>query len=319
MTQLAFTPLPLLSNPHLMTVVAARSPQGQAPASQTELVQLADGDQLALEVSTPVGWQAHQATVVMIHGLGGCHESPYLIRMARKLVARGLRAVRMNMRGCGSGKWLAKRPYHAGRSADVWAVLNYLQQQYPQSPLHLIGVSLGGNVVLKLAAELAEQAPEWLQQVIAVCPPADLAACANLLARPRNRFYDQHFVDLLKRSVAERHQHFGLAPMIWPKQMNLRTFDDIYTAPQGGFRDAADYYACSSSAALVPAINLPCKILFAKDDPFIDGTVFDALHLPDQVDVFHTAYGGHVGFLAQPQSPFGLRWLDGQLLHWLGA
>ena len=95
---------PLLTDPHLQTIVAAKLTFALEPPSTTSLVALPDGDQIALEVSTPTGWQPNDPTVVMLHGLCGCHRSPYMQRLARKLLRCGMRAVRMNLRGCGSAK-----------------------------------------------------------------------------------------------------------------------------------------------------------------------------------------------------------------------
>src|SRR4029453_9162833 len=111
--------------------------------------------------------------VVLLHGLCGCHRSAYMRRLAYKLWRCGLRAIRMNLRGCGSGKGLARQPYHSGQSEDVRAVLDELHAETPQSPLQLVGFSLGGNIALKLAGELGNTVAASLQQVIAVCPPAD--------------------------------------------------------------------------------------------------------------------------------------------------
>src|SRR2546428_6608544 len=166
-----FRPLPCLTHPYLQTIVAAKLTWSREPPSTTHLVELSDGDTIALEVSTPRGWQPHDLTAVLLHGLCGCHRSPYMQRLARKLWRPGLRAVRMNLRGCGSGRGLAHYPYHSGRSADVLAVLGSLFQGAPASPVILVGFSLGGNIVLKLAGELSQTVPVYLLQVIAICPP----------------------------------------------------------------------------------------------------------------------------------------------------
>src|SRR5215471_18858429 len=208
----AFRPFPCLTHPHLQTIIAAELTWSREPPSTTHLIELSDGDKIALEVSTPREWQPHDPTVVLLHGLCGCHRSSYMQRLARKLWRFGLRAVRMNLRGCGSGRGLARYPYHSGRSADVLAVLASLQQTTPQSPLTLIGFSLGGNIVLKLAGELSAAVPDNLQCVIAVCPPADLVACSRLLAQPANRFYNRYFTRLLCAEVIDRHSRFPDLP-----------------------------------------------------------------------------------------------------------
>ncbi len=222
-------------------------------------------------------------------------------RLARKLWRSGLRAIRMNLRGCGSGRGLARYPYHSGRSADALAVLESLLQTTPQSPVTLIGFSLGGNIVLKLAGELSAAVPDNLQRVLAVCPPVDLVACSRLLEQPTNRFYNRYFTRLLCAEVIDRHRRFPDLPHPnLPTELSLYAFDDCYTAPQCGFQDALDYYRQCSAAPLVPRLTLPCHILFAADDPLIDAHVFDGVALPPNVQVIRTRYGGHLGFLGRP-------------------
>jgi len=104
---------------------------------------------------------------------------------------------------------------------------------------------------------------------------------------------------------------------VLPATLDLWTFDDLYTAPACGFRDARDYYRRSSSAPLVPRIRVPCRILFAEDDPFIDPTVLDHLELPPNVQVLKTPRGGHLGFLGLPGTRGGGFWMDGVVLGWL--
>ena len=317
---LTFRPFPWLTDRHAQTLVASQINFASEPPAVTRLVRLPDGDQIALEVSTPEAWQPEDPTVVLLHGLCGCHLSPYMVRLARKLWRRGLRAVRMNMRGCGSGQGLARQPYHSGRSDDVLAVLADLRQGAPRSSITAIGFSLGGHLVLKLAGELQAAAATYLAQVIAVSPPADLYACVQLLAQPSNRLYERRFVRLLKAAVAARQASFpDLPPVSLPRRLSLYDFDDLYTAPQSGFRDADDYYRQCSSAPLVPHITIPCRILFAADDPVVDTTIFDHVDLSPQVQVLHTTHGGHLGFLGLPGHPGGYRWMDAQLLQWIST
>ena len=302
----------------MQTAVAAHLPVADLP-SQRQLVDLEDGDQISLELSTPPGWQAEHPTVLILHGLCGSHEGANLVRLAAKIVAQGGRAVRMNMRGCGSGKGLARQLYHSGRSEDIFAALQALHAETPQSPLTLVGFSLGGNQVLKLAGELGGSAAQYLARVIAICAPVDLHGCAAMLARPENRFYNRHFVRQLHADVLERHHFFpDLSKLDLPDKLTVYDFDDIYTAPQSGFASADDYYTQTSAASFVPDITLPCHILFADDDPFIDASAFDGLRLASNVEVYHTTHGGHLGFLGTPWRPGGFRWMDTQVMRWLG-
>jgi predicted alpha/beta-fold hydrolase len=315
----SFRPFPLLTNPHLQTLVAAKVCLPFEPPSATRLVRLPDEDLIALEISTPQDCTPLAPTVVLLHGVCGCHRSPYMQRLARKLWRRGVRAIRMNMRGCGSGYGLARQPYHGGRSADVLAVLQALHEEAPQSPTTVIGFSLGGNLVLKLAGELCASLRQYLERVIAVCPPADLVASARLLAQPANRLYNRYFTKLLVAEAVSRHACFAdVPPVTFPDGLLLYDFDTLYTAPQCGFRDAWDYYQQCSAAPLVPQIALPCYILLAADDLVVDATVFDHVALPPHVQVVRTTHGGHMGFLGMPGWGGGYRVMDAQLLAWLG-
>ena len=317
----SFSPFPLLRGPHLQTIAAAKLRLWRRePPGAVRVVPLPDGDRIALVVSTPPQWRPDDPSILLLHGLCGCHQSSYMMRMALKLWRRGIRAIRMNMRGCGAGVGLARQPYHSGRSADVLAVLEDLQRQWPHSPVTLLGFSLGGNVMLKFAGELGRRAETFCTQIIAVCPPADLAACSRLLSQPSNRLYERYFMRRLLAAVAERHRLFpDLPPVTLPDRLSLYQFDNLFTAPQCGFADADDYYARSSAAPWVPHITLPCRILFAGDDPVIDATVFDGAALPANVEVVRTPQGGHMGFLGCPGRPGGYRWMDACLLDWIGA
>lgn len=315
---LPFRAFPLLVNRHLQTLVASQVNLTAEPPSVTRLVTLADGDRIALAVSVPVGWQPDAPTVWMVHGLCGCHGSPYMIRMARKLYRLGVRVVRLNMRGCGSGRGLARQPYHSGRSEDVLAALKTLHRNTPMSATTLVGFSLGGNVVLKWAGDLQTQAARYVQQVVAVCPPVDLAACVWRLAQPSNRLYEWYFVRRLRAAVCERQALFPDVPRVeLPETLSLYEFDNLYTAPQCGFQDADDYYRRCSAAPVMPRITVPCRLLFAADDPFIDASVLQQVDLPSHIQLVHTARGGHLGFLGIPGCPGGFRWMDHLLLQWI--
>ena len=317
-TRLPFRPFPLFAPPHLQTIIAARLHFGGPPPSVQRTLTLADGDKLALMVSTPNEWPPDGPTVVLLHGLCGCSRSSYMIRMTRKLFRRGIRVVRMNHRGCGEGAGQARHPYHSGRSEDVLAVLDDLRSEWPHSPTTVVGFSLSGNIVLKLAGEFAGAPPPTLAGVIAVAPPADLAACSKRLLLRSNRMYDRYFVRLLVRSViAHADLNRDNPPPEFPKDLTLRGFDELYTAPRSGFRDATDYYSQCSAIRGLEKISVPTKILFADDDPLIDPNCLNSRGLPRHVEVYRTRRGGHLGYLGIPGLAGGYRWLDATLLAWI--
>jgi predicted alpha/beta-fold hydrolase len=222
------------------------------------------------------------------------------------------------MRGCGSGRGLAKQIYHSGRSEDVFEAIKAVKKETPDSPMILIGFSLGGNIVLKLAGELGEIAKSFLDRMIAVSPPVDLYSSILMLGHPDNAMYERYFYKLLRADVHYRHKKFkDLPPIELPRNLKIYEFDQIYTAPACGFKSVHDYYSRCSSAQFVPEIAIPCKVLLAEDDPIISCRSLDGIDIPSNVTVFRTKKGGHMGYLGHPQSEKGFHWLDSVLIEWI--
>jgi predicted alpha/beta-fold hydrolase len=314
----SFRPLPLLSNPHVQTLLGYWLPGPRCPAPQRQhVVWLPDGDGLVLHDNIPPGWQPGEAMALLVHGLTGSHASGHIKRLAALLLPRGVRVVRMDQRGTGKGLALARGSYHAGRSADIRAALEAMHNWSPVSPLLLIGVSLGGNLVLKMAAEAADDPVPGLVRVAALAPPVDLEACARLLELPRNRIYEIRFVRDLLREAHRRQRIFPDQPAIsLPTPLTIRKFDDLYTAPRAGFADAHEYYRRSSSAPLIPHISVPTLILTARDDPFIAVEPFDELKVPAHITVRVVSHGGHMGFLGWDGAG-GIRWGNRRVVEWI--
>jgi predicted alpha/beta-fold hydrolase len=237
-----FWPLPFLGNPHVQTLLGNmwNGLIGCLPCLERQVV-LPDGDRLVVHDSQPRIGRSLSRTAVLIHGLAGSHESGPVQRLARVLLNFGIRVALLDLRGAGRGAALARRGYNGGCSDDVRAALAEIHRWNPASSLCLIGFSLGGNIALKLAGEAADQPIPGLERVAAVAPPIDLERCAALLALPRNRPYEQHFVRLLIGQVQRQRRYFpDLRRVRFPPGTTLRLFDDLYTAPQGGFTDALD-------------------------------------------------------------------------------
>lgn len=316
--EIPFEPLPFLYDPHYQTIISAFFNLLFEPPSTQKLVTVSDGDKISLEITTPREWKPNDLTVVLVHGLCGSHRSPNLVRMARRLEPMGIRTVRCNMRGCGSGKGLAKRMFHSGRSDDIFEAIKSLKQDHPDSPIVLIGFSLGGNVVLKLAGELNTLASRFLAKVIAVSPPVNLYSSIQMLGNPRNAIYERYFYRLMRADVHYRHRKFKELSFIrLPRSLKIYEFDQVYTAPHAGFRNAEDYYGKCSAQHFVGDISIPCKILLAEDDPIISSSALDGIHLPSNIDLFKTKRGGHMGYLGSPVSEKGFHWLDSLLVEWI--
>lgn len=316
-TNIPFRPFAFLRNRHAQTVLAHfwRVPWTWEPPSELQTVDLPDGDRLAMLVSTPPGWESG-TTVALVHGLAGSEQSVYMVRQAEKLLRRGVRAVRVNLRGCGRGYGLARKCYSSGCSDDIRAVAEVLRAQDPKGSLVIVGFSLGANIVLKLAGELGRDGGDLVDQFVVFAPPANLSLCVERILSPENRAYERQFVKEMREETAARRAVFPEAnPVELPPSITLPEFDDVYTGPQWGFADAADYYEGSSSAPLVPSIRTRTRIVLARDDPVISPGVLDGVTIPEDVTVHWTDHGGHLGFLGRPGANF--HWMDAQLLRWI--
>ena len=315
-----FRPYPLLRGGHAQTLAGVYMPGRMVPyAAQQHIVTLADGDRIVLHDDRPPDWQPGSRVVLMIHGLAGCHGSPYMRRTAYKLNQRGVRAVRMDLRGCGAGFGLAKLPYHSGRSEDAYAAIEFLAELCPGSPVTLAGVSLGGNIALKLMGEIGDAPPGGLDSAIAVSPPVDLLACVQKLRCRSNRMYDRHFLKALTRDVALRRQHFGEATVgeVVGQPRRLWEFDDCFTAPVCGFGTADNYYATCSSAKFIPSIRLPTLIISSADDPLVPMAPLERLERAPSTQIHVTRHGGHLGFISRRGIDPDRRWIDWRVLDWV--
>jgi predicted alpha/beta-fold hydrolase len=313
-----FRPLPFLGNAHVQTLLGNlfKEPEIGQPTRECPL-HLPDGDQLLLYDTTPPTWKPGDRIALLVHGLGGTHRSAYLVRVAKLLLRHGLRVVRLDLRGCGGGMALARRPYHGGCSEDVRAAALEIGRWTPESPLVVIGFSLGGNIALKLAGETRDHPVANLELVAAVSPPVDFQQCAALMALPRNRLYELHYVRTLIRQVRQRQAIFPEeAAVSFPRRMTMRLFDDLYTAPRCGFDDALHYYRCASSRPVLPRIAVPALILTARDDPFITVEPLETLAPHPHLEVSILEWGGHLGFLGWHKAG-GIRWAEHRVVEWV--
>lgn len=310
-----FQPFPIFRGKHLQTIIANIFPFYSDFVSQQRFFHLRDGEKLSLEISIPQKWKESALTVVMLHGVCGSHASPYLVRMTGKLYQQDVRVVRVNLKGCGSGRGYAKKVYHPDCSYDLWEVIQDIKKETPDSPLVVIGFSFGGNVALKMAGEMESEAEKVVDKVIAVNPPVDLYATAKLLSR--NRIYEEYFMHYFRSEVAFLHDKFHTKPAKIPWGMRVIGFDQFYLAPMAGYRSAKEYYHAMSSGRVLPMVKVPCFILFSRDDPIVDAKVLDEVRLPSHIKVVATERGGHLGFLGKLGSEGGFHWMDSLLLKWI--
>ncbi|MFN2498675.1 MAG: YheT family hydrolase [Pyrinomonadaceae bacterium] len=255
-------------------------------------------------------WQPNpkdHPTMIIWHGIEGSSESTYMLSTAQKSFSAGFNVIRMNLRTCGGTEHLTTTIYHGGLTEDLHAVVGELIEQDHLSRLFLVGFSLGGNMVLKLAGEYGENAPKEVLAVCAISPSIDLQASAQLILKRSNWLYQQDFVNRLKHRLRVKHKLFpeqyditGLSSV-----RTLREFDDRYTSRAHGFDGADDYYYRASSIRVIDRIRIPTLIIHAEDDPFIPfAPMLDpAVANNPYILLVAPKQGGHVAFIsAKPRS-----------------
>ena len=271
------------------------------PPSEERLIEVEPGVKILCECH----WQKDRQTpltLVVVHGLEGSSESPYMLGMAKKGLAAGMNVVLMNQRNCGGTEGVAPTLYHSGLSRDVAAVAKNLIEQDRISKFALVGFSMGGNLVLKLAGEWGSSGPVQFRAVAAVCPAVDLAASADALhLRSKARLFPGAFDTSRLRGIG-----------------TLRDFDDRITAYYCGFAGAADYYDRAAATHVVDRIAVPAFILHAANDPFIrilPETREKFLNNP-HITFLETEDGGHCSFLSVANCDDG-HWAEIQILEFL--
>jgi len=240
--------------------------------------------------------------VVVFHGLEGSINSPYALHLMQALKKRNWNAVLMHFRGCSGRANKLARCYHSGETGDALSFIKHLQQQFPNVPLAAVGYSLGGNMLLKLQAELGKQSP--LQAAVSICAPIQLDNCADRIDQGFSRVYQRHLMKRLVKNLLKKYQQHDLDALInLPEQQakSLKTFwqfDDAFTAPIHGYGNAQNYYQQCSARQYLNQIERPTLAIQAKDDPFMTVDVIpDAAELGSGLTLEVSEHGGHVGFV----------------------
>ena len=311
-----FVPRRFLSNAHLQTIVGNFLPRADhLPVAEQELIEVspAHGEQIASRVLCLCHWQptdvrAQRPTAIIVHGLEGSSESQYVVGNANKFWRAGANVVRMNMRNCGGSAYEAAKLtptlYHSGLSSDVDAVMRFFIQREGLQSVALIGYSMGGNLVLKLAGELGTNAPRELRAVAGISPAMDLDASSTALHRPINRVYERRFLRAMLKRYRNKVRCFPRAydPNQAAGIRSLRDFDERITAFYSGYSSAEDYYDRVAAARVVDRIAVPTLILHSLDDPFVvllPETV-KAIRGNSHIRFVQTQHGGHCAFLTKP-------------------
>ncbi|MBI3396673.1 MAG: alpha/beta fold hydrolase [Spirochaetia bacterium] len=274
---------------------------------------------------------------VLVHGLEGSSESVYILSLTRKLLSAGFHVIRMNLRGCGQGRHMARNPYNAGLTIDVETVLEFVEKEI--SPLiALIGISIGANIILKyLGEDQAERnrqrinygakplrrrrAPRYAKVFAAVSPPLDLYAACECIDSPAASTYRNMFLREIIPRVAEG--FYDNSPYGPEEAGHITTwfdFDHAYVAPTGGFPGAIEYYRHCASRYYVHTIDIPGLVLHAYDDPLINPIGWEETNWSNMphITAHLTGQGGHVGWLGQKHPYFpDRRWMDYRVMSYM--
>jgi uncharacterized protein len=319
-----FLPRRGLRSGHLQTIIGNFLPRPpfDIPVEE-EAVEVDPAD--SSRVLCHCHWQqeavrASRLTLVLLHGLEGSSESRYIRGITVRAWAAGMNVVRMNMRNCCGSDALTPTLYHSGRSADVGAVVEHYAKRFGLERVALVGYSMGGNLVLKLAGEWGKRVP--LCAVATVCAVVDLAPSADALHEPANRAYEWHFLSGLMRRIRHKAELFpdvyklnGLGPV-----RSIREFDEKIVAPYCGFRNADDYYFRAASARVLDRVAVPTLVLCAKDDPFIRLLPETRARLlaNRHIDFVETDHGGHCAFLGRGKGD-EIHWAESTVMRYLRA
>ncbi len=310
---------PWLPGGHLQTLYAYCLPQPCLFQFRRERWETPDGD--FIDADWLEGSERGGALIVLFHGLEGCSHSHYALSLANELRRRSCSGVIVHSRGCSGEANRLVRSYHAGDSAEVGWILYRLRDQNPLRKLYVVGISMGGNDLLKWLGEQGKSAVGIIDGAAAVSAPLDLKITAQRLDFGWNRqIYTRDFLRSMRKKVLVKISTHGLKldPIAVRATRTFREFDNLYTAPVHGFKDAEDYWLRSSSKPWLKHITVPTLVINARNDPFFPADALPAREeVSDTVTLQYLDSGGHVGFVSG-HFPGHLRWLPTRLMQFFG-
>lgn len=304
-------------NPHVQTILPRLLFGRRQIDGEWQDFTTSDGDNIEIT------WFRRAANskgiICIFHGLEGSVESHYISTLLPQLTQDWHVAV-VHFRGCGRRANKLPRSYHSGDTGDAKEIIESLQRQFPDTPLHALGFSLGGNMLLKLLGEYEASSP--ITSAIAVSPPFDLASCATSISTGFSKIYERHLLKSMRqkfRNKAALHDYqtlLSLSEQAIEKLSSFWAFDDKITGPLHGFKNADDYYAQCSATRFMSKINTRTLVLHAYDDPFMSPDIVpNEENVSECVTLEVSRKGGHVGFLQGPLWQPTL-WLPGRIAHY---
>ncbi|HVJ60258.1 MAG TPA: alpha/beta fold hydrolase [Burkholderiaceae bacterium] len=305
---------------HLQTIVPATFVPRPRVTYRRERWDTPDTDFIAVDFAQPEPLAASAPLLVLFHGLEGGSDSHYARAVMRHFADRGWRALVAHFRGCGGEPNLLPRAYHSGDSDEADWILRHIHARWPSAPLHAIGVSLGGNVLAKWLGERSEDA-SFVRAAASIGSPLDLAAGGAALGRGFNLVYTRLFLATLKRKALAKLARWPDIAQIESIRTaaTLHAYDNAFTAPVHGFRDADDYWTRASGKRWLGGVRVPHLVLNARNDPFVPAASLPgAGEVSPFVTLEQPATGGHIGF-AEGAPPGSLAFLPRRLEQFFAA
>jgi predicted alpha/beta-fold hydrolase len=308
-----FRPVGWLRGGHAQTLAGFWMPGRREPyEAQSHRVSLDDGDSVILHDDCPESWRPGSPVALLLPGLCGSYRSSYMVRIAAKLKRSGVRVFRMDQRGCGAGRGLCRRPYHAGLTGDVRASLQVIDRLCAGAPVCLVGFSMGGNLALMLAGE---HRPQNVQSVLAFNPPIKLSAAAAALERPSNCFYNRYFVKWMSGVVADLLPGYPRPEFPF---LTVNELNEYYLTKVWNYGTLDRYYNRASAIRFLPSIQVPTLIITAADDPIVPIHSFSRARFSRTTSLLISERGGHLGYIGKNNPPdLDRRWMDWRVVDWV--
>lgn len=284
-------------NGHFSTIYSAKFRPSPKLVQQRERLQLPDGDFMDIDWSFAENRSGKVA--ILLHGLEGNAQRTYIRGQAKLLIENGWDAAALNFRGCSGEANLSYQSYNAGKTDDLEAVINYIIEKDEYTEINLVGFSLGGNLLLKYLGE-RESFPKEIKKAVSISTPLSLKGSLESLNQFYNWVYRNSFLINLRKKYKAKMKDFPEKMTLsdYKKIKSLLEFDNLYTAPAHGFKDAFDYYEKNSSLQFLPNIQIPVYILNSENDSFLSAECYP-IELASKMKNLHLEipkYGGHVGF-----------------------
>ncbi len=312
-----FRPHRWLKNAHLQTIVGAKQHRkfppiaGQGPGDSVIL-----GDGARIEVCR-FEIDSSAPTLVAVHGMSGSSKSDYMVAFSRKAMKRGWNALLFNLYDR-NGTRETPRLFDAGCAPQLVEALECLRSSGTLGDMFIVGVSMGGNIVLKALGDWGEATPDWLLGAAVISPLVDLNISWQAIEKPSNWLYRSHYLRRLKRLTLEHR-------LGWESQVDfeslagirtIRRYDETVTVPMGGYRDAEDYYASASAAPVVGLIRVPTLAIHSCDDPFLPWEPLNRSEMRENpwFNVVLTECGGHVGFIEDSRIDSDRIWSENRVI-----